>query len=200
MTLNEALRYYSDQLIVQYNKLIKASSTIECLVNNSLCDGLVFSLQNTFNLNSASGEQLTVLGKIVGVPREIFGLDLTHEFFNFTRYSGIPASNGFNRFSTPNDTQYISTYQTTASYTTLDFELLALIQLKIISNNNFTTLFDIKNALYVVFAGDIDVVDNLDYTITYNIKSPYHNVGTICNFLGYVLPKPMGVGITITNI
>ena len=200
MTLSEALDYYANQLIIQYAKLPKAEDTIKCLVNNAVCDGLVFSLQDAFNLDTASGQQLTILGKIVGVPREIFGLDLTHEFFNFTRYSGVPASFGFNRFSTPNDTYYISRWQTTASYTTTDFELLALIKIKIIANNNYTSLKTIKEALYEIFEGAIDVVDNLDYTITYNLQSPYHNVGTICDFLDNILPKPMGVGINIINV
>lgn len=200
MTLNEALDYYANQLIIQYAKLPKAESTIKCLVNNAVCDGLVFSLQDAFHLDTASGQQLTILGRIVGVPREVFGLDLTHEFFNFTRYSGVPASLGFNRFSTPSDPYYISRWQTTESYTMTDFELRTLIKIKIIANNNYTSLKTIKEALYIIFGGAIELVDNLDCTITYNLQEPYHNVGTICAFLGNILPKPMGVGINIINV
>lgn len=200
MTLQEALDYYADQLIIQYNSLPKASATIKCLVNNALCDGLTFQLQDAFDLNTAAGEQLTILGKIVGVPRLIFGLDLGHEFFNFTRYSGTPASNGFNRWTTPIDTKLISRWRTDTSYTTTDFELRGLINLKIIYNNAYESLGTVKPQLYNIFAGDIDVVDNLDSTITYKVKQPYYNVGVICTFLGNILPKPMGVGITVVNV
>ncbi len=200
MTLDEALTYYANQLIIQYNSLPKASQTIECLVNNAVCDGLIFQLEDAFNLDTAAGQQLTILGKIVDVPRLIFGLDLGHEFFNFTRYAGIPASNGFNRWTTPNDTMLLSRWRTDTSYTATDFELLALIKLKIMYNNYYTSLGTIKAALYDVFAGDIDIVDNLDFTITYNFKQPYYNVATICTFLGNILPKPMGVGITVVQV
>lgn len=200
MTLNEALVYYSDQLIIQYKELPKATETIQCLANNAVCDGLIFSLQDCFNLDTASGQQLTILGRIVNVPRLIFGLDLSHEFFNFTRYSGTPASNGFNRWTTPNDTFLLSRWRTDTSYTATDFEMLALIKLKIMYNNYYTSLGTIKPALYNLFAGAIDVVDNLDTTITYNFMQPYHNVATICAFLGNILPKPMGVGINVVQV
>lgn len=200
MTNAETLEYYAQQLIIQYAELPKAKATIKCLVNSATCDGLIFSLQNAFDLNTASGEQLTILGRIVGVPRLIYGLDLTHEFFNFTRYSGTPASNGFNRWTTPTDSMLIARWRTDTSYTTTDFELLALIKLKIMYNNYYTSLKTIKEALYSTFGSLIDVVDNLDTTITYNISQPYHNVATICTFLGNVLPKPMGVGITVVQV
>lgn len=200
MTLNDALTYYSEQLIIQYRTLSKATQTIKCLTNSAVCDGLIFSLQNTFDLETASGQQLTILGRIVNVPRLIYGLDLTHEFFNFTRYSGTPTSNGFNRWTTPTDTYLLSRWTTTTSYTATDFEMLALIKLKIMYNNYYTSMGTIKPALYDVFAGAIDIEDNLDSTITYNFEQPYHNVASVCDFLGNILPKPMGVGISIVQV
>ena len=138
MTVNDALTYYSNQLIIQYNSLTKATLTIQCLANCAICDGLVFQLQNAFVLNTATGNQLTILGKIVGVPRNIYGLDLTHSFFNFTNYSGVPASNGFNSWLTVTDTYLLASWTTTATYVTTDFELLALIQLRIAYNNTLS--------------------------------------------------------------
>ncbi len=200
MTLQEALDYYVSTLIIQYRDKPKAIETIECLVNTAYCDGLPLQLPSVFDLDSASGAQLTIIGKIVGVPRNIYGLDLTHEFFNFTRYIGTPTSIGFARFGSPNNTYLISRWITTASYTTTDFELLALIKLRIIYNNYYKSLGIVKDALYAAFAGAIDVVDNLDYTITYEMTAPYYNVGAISTYLGNIMPKPMGVGISVSNI
>lgn len=200
MTIEEALEFYSSQLIIQYNSLPKATDTIKCLVNNAVCDGIIFQLQDAFNLETASGNQLTILGKVVGVSRLVFGLDLAHEFFNFTRYDGIPDSNGFNRWSTPTDAELISRWRTNTSYTATDFELRALIKLKIIYNNYYTSLKSIKEALYAAFSGDIDIVDNLDMSIEYKIKNPYYNVGIVASFFGNIFPKPMGVAITVTQI
>ncbi len=200
MTLNEALTYYADTLIIQYKTLDKARQTIQCLTNCSYCDSLPLQFSQVFDLDNAAGNQLTILGKIVGVPRNIFGLDLTHEFFNFTRYSGTPASIGFARWNAANSTYLISRWQTSATYTTTDFELRALIKLRIIYNNYYKSLGTVKNALYASFAGGIDVVDNLDYTLTFKMTAPYYNVGTICSYLKNIFPKPMGVGFTVTNV
>lgn len=200
MTLNEALQYYADQLIIQYKTLPKATDTIKCLANNAVCDGLIFQFPDAFDLELASGQQLTILGKIVGVSRNIFGLDLAHEFFNYSSWAGVPASNGFNSWTTPTDSMLFANWRTDATYVLTDFELRALIRLKIMYNNYYTSLSVIKNALYGVFAGDIDVVDNLDSTITYNVKQPYYNVGTVSGFLGNIFPKPMGIGINIVQV
>ena len=197
---SDLLDYYQDQLIVQYKTLAKAQQTIRCLANNAICDGLPLQIQPSFALNTASGNQLTILGRIVGVPRNIQGLDLTHQFFNFTRYAGIPASNGFNRWITPVDSMLISTWHTNTSYTVTDFELRALINLRIIYNNAYESLYFIKNGLYGIFGSSIDVVDNKNTTITYNLQQPYYNVADVCSFLGNILPKPAGVGITINKI
>ena len=200
MTNADLLTYYQNRLIVQYKNLPKAQQTIACLSNRATCDGLFLSLANCFNLNTATGNQLTILGKIVGVPRNIYGLDLVHTFFNFTNYSGVPASNGFNNWTTVTDADLIANWQSNAIYTTTDFEMLTLIRLRIMYNNYYPSLGKIKNALYSTFNGSIDVVDNLNTTITYNFKQPYYNVSAVCNFLGNILPKPMGVGITINNV
>lgn len=200
MTLQEAFDYYTNTLITQYRDKSKAIQTIECLVNCAFCDGLPLQFNEAFDLDTAAGEQLTLLGRIVGVPRNIYGLDLTHEFFNFTRYSGTPASNGFNRWTTVADSYLISRWRTNATYVTTDFELRALINLKIIYNNSYKSLGVVKESLYNVFGGLIDIVDNVDFTLTYNFYSPYHNVGTICNYLSTILPKPMGVSVSIVNL
>lgn len=200
LTVQQALNYYASQLIIQYNGLPNAAQTIECLANCSVCDGLIFQLQNAFNLGTAIGNQLTIIGKIVGVPRQIYGLNLTSTFFNFSNWSGQPASVGFNNWTTPVDPDQIAQWQTTASYTPTDAEMFALIKLKIIQNNYYESLGYVIPALYGVFGNSISLVDNLNTSITYNFKNPYHNVGSVCSFLGNIVPKPMGVAITYNNI
>lgn len=200
MTLQDAITYYQNTLIAQYRTQTKALQTIQNLVNCAYSDGLPFQFSGAFNLATATGAQLTIIGKIVGVPRNIFGLDLTHQFFNYSRWAGLPASNGFNRWGAANNTFLFARWQTTATYTVTDFEMAALIKLKIIYNNNFESLSSVKQALYTIFAGGIDIVDNKDYSITYNVKAPYYNVGTVCSFVGNILPKPMGVTLNVVQV
>lgn len=200
LTPQQALAYYANQLIIQYNGLPKASQHIQTLVNCAICDGFFFQLANCFNLSTAIGNQLTIIGLIVGVPRNIYGLNLTSTFFTFSNWNGQPASVGFNTWPTPVDPDYIDTWQTTAVYVPTDFEMRALIQLKIMYNNYLPSLGIIMPALYNLFSGSINVTDNFNTSITWNFKAPYHNVGSVCSFLGNIVPKPMGCGIIYNNI
>lgn len=150
--------YYANLLIYQYRGQPKAYQTIEMVVNQSLCDGLFFILSSAFNLDTAVGAQLTIIGKIVGVPRNVFGINPYATYFSFTRSQGVPASIGFNRASTPVDPDNILRAQVQSTYTLTDFEMLNLIKLKIIYNNVFSSFSQLKNALYATFNGAIDIV------------------------------------------
>lgn len=151
--------YYAKLLIYQYVGMPKAFDTIKLIVNQMLCDGLFLEFDDAFNLDTAVGAQLTIIGNIVGVPRNVLGLDLNNTFFNFTRFDGSPASIGFNRYVTPVDADVIARWLTTASYTLNDFEMLALIRLKIIFNNQSLSYSQLKDALWDTFNGDINLDD-----------------------------------------
>ena len=160
MTLDDILNYYAKLLIIQYRIKPKAKATIRLLANQSVCDGLVQAEQTCFDLDTAIGAQLTILGKIVGVPRNVYGLDLGHIYFNFTRCIGEPASNGFGRANMQPDADLFYRANNYAIYTMTDFELRAAIYLKIIFNNKYSSFKNIKEALYAKFKGDIDISES----------------------------------------
>lgn len=155
--LQQVLNYYANLLIYQYRGMSKAYQTIQMVANQSICDGLFFALSTAFNLNTAVGAQLTIIGKIVGVPRNVFGIAPYATYFNFTRSQGSPASVGFNRATTPVDPDFFLRAQVQSTYTLTDFEMLNLIKLKIIYNNTFSSFSQLKTALYKTFSGDIDI-------------------------------------------
>ena len=161
MTDPALLTYYADLLITQYRVKTRARDTIKLLANQNLCDGLPQEEMSCYDLDIALGDQLTVLGKIVGIPRAVYGLDLLHTFFNFTRYDGTPASTGFGRYSDVpygNDLWY--RYNNFAIYTLTDFELRTLIRLKVIYNCYGSSFKDIKDGLWYNFHGSIDAIDS----------------------------------------
>lgn len=191
------LSYYSQLLILQYRTKPKAVATVQLMVNQSLCDGLPQELANCFNLQTAVGVQLNLIGKIVGVPRQIVGLDLVHTFFNFTSYDGTPASIGFGSYTdNPYPTDLFMSYFDDTIYTLTDFEMRSLIQLKIIYNNVFSSTKNIVDALWSVFGNLVSFIDNQDMSVTFNVLPPYANVFLAAQFLN-ILPKPMGVGATV---
>lgn len=229
MTSAELLQYYATLLIVQYRGLPKSEQTIQLLANNAVCDGLPLQLQNCFNLDQAVGAQLDIIGIIVGVPRNIAGLDLEHLFFQFTRYAVSNTTQGFGRYTdTPYSSNLFRRYREDATYVMTDFEMRSVLKLKIIYNNRYETLKIIKEALFVTFPSingsvgwtdllvawdssgvdwdgggtvvmSVDIVDTLNMTAEYIFYQPYHNTGIIADFLG-ILPRPMGVAVTVNYL
>ena len=166
MNLTDLQNYYSKLLIIQYAGQPKFQQFIQLVANQSLCDGLFLELQDCFHLDNAVGAQLTIIGKIVGVPRDVFGINPYASYFNFTRATTEPASNGFNRATTPIDTEYFMRAQTNYTYTLTDWQLLQLIYLKIIFNNTYSSWSALKEALFSIFNGAIDIVspaNNLNF-------------------------------------
>ena len=74
-----------------------------------------------------------------------------------------------------------------------------LIALKIALNTRNSTTKDITEILWDFFGADVEIIDNQDMTITYNISTDIQQVMEIAVFLGY-LPKPMGVGSTVNYV
>lgn len=191
------LEYYSDLLIAQYRTQPNMIATTQLLVAQSLCDGLPQQLQTCFALETAVGAQLNILGDIVGVPRNIFGLDLTHTFFAYTNYVGSPAAIGFGSYTnTPYSQSLFRSYFDSATYTLTDFEMRTLIQIKILFNNIFSSTKNIVDGLWMIFGDNVIFKDNKNMTVDYYVVNPYQNIFLAAQYLN-ILPRPMGVGLTL---
>jgi hypothetical protein len=199
MNLNDALTYYSNLLILQYRGKPKATATVKLLANQALCDNLPILEQNCWNLNSAAGVQLDILGKIVGVPRKIYGLDMVHTFFSFADYSGGSGVGMGDYTVDPYPSDLFRQYNLDAIYSLSDFEMIVLIKLKIICNCMRTSTKDLTEALYAAFGEDITLTDNKDSTLTYTAKELYTSALTAAQFLK-ILPKPMGVVVSVSYV
>lgn len=69
---DELKKYYADLLIVQYRGKPKARSMIEALVEQVLMDQLPSQLEDAFDLDTAVGRQLDILGSRLGVSRNVY--------------------------------------------------------------------------------------------------------------------------------
>jgi len=71
--INEDFRkYYADLLIVQYRGKPKARSMIGAIVDQMLMNQLPDRLESAFDLETAVGKQLDILGSRLGVTRNVF--------------------------------------------------------------------------------------------------------------------------------
>lgn len=74
MTTTELILYYCNLLIIQYRQKTKARATIAAWIEPLLMDQLPVQVENAFDINTAEGVQLDVLGKYVGVSRNGYTL------------------------------------------------------------------------------------------------------------------------------
>ena len=69
MTTEELQAYYSNLLIIQFNQKPKAIGTIQALAGAAIASNIEYQVKNDFNLETAVGAQLDIIGDKVGVSR-----------------------------------------------------------------------------------------------------------------------------------
>jgi hypothetical protein len=76
------IEYYKNLLILQYSGLTKASATIQAIAEKIILYDLLVSIRDGFNIDTAVGKQLDILGKYTGVSRELYS-SLSDEDYRF---------------------------------------------------------------------------------------------------------------------
>ena len=94
--------YYANLLIVQYHDKPKAVATIKLLVDLLFVNIIFFQIRDAFDLKSATGKQLDIIGQWVGVDR--FFLGQTYDFsrwFSLIDWNSEPVNSqtGFSDFN-----------------------------------------------------------------------------------------------------
>ena len=200
-TLADQVSYYVALLALQYRTKSRATQNIAIYVKQVLADMLVYQLQNCFDVDTAVGQQLDIIGKYVGVPRAS-GSPIPKPYFGFTLYGGssTPNVNGFRSYSNLglNAQGIFLQYGSAAlQYTDLpDTAYALLIKLKIFLNSNDARLSSIQYYLRTYLTGLVTLVDNMDMTLTYTVTASLPPSITY-NVLMPYLPKPMGVGVNL---
>ena len=88
MTINELTSYYASLLAYEYRGLPNASQQIQLWTKQAVADFFAAQLLSCFDINSAVGKQLDVLGKYVGAPRNV-GVVLSRPFFSLWSSSSV---------------------------------------------------------------------------------------------------------------
>ena len=69
--IENVIDYYVNLLITQYNQLEKARATIDLQVRTLLDNDIYSQVQDGYNLETAVGVQLDVLGQYIGIDRNV---------------------------------------------------------------------------------------------------------------------------------
>ena len=86
MTTDELKKYYTDLLIIQYKGLPKARATISALAGEAVADSIMTQVRDCWNLETAVGAQLDIIGRIWGLTRYIYTVDLSKTYFGFPAF------------------------------------------------------------------------------------------------------------------
>jgi hypothetical protein len=157
--------YYQDLLIMQYHDKPKAREVVKANIEEELCNLLEQKVKDAFDVDTAIGVQLDIIGKWVGIERIFKGQKYDNQaWFSLPRYN--QKTNSFmHGFST------YATFEEEGGYLTYDFilgtknklndnDFRMLIKLKIIRNNIPHSPKPIDDAMYKLFADTLYTVWN----------------------------------------
>lgn len=198
MTDDEFIAYEQDLLIAQYRYKPKARATIGLLASQIIANQIISKVRDGFDLTTAIGKQLDVLGQYVGAQRAL------PNFIPLTVYMALPYYGdanagtvvGFASYSdvTPPTGDWRLYSTTDATLTMTDGQLRELIQYLIALHASNHSNESIDIILRDFFKGYVTQVDGNDMTITYThdaTNDPFL-LFNIVNFIG-ALPRPAGV-------
>lgn len=187
--IDEVKEYYADLLILQYRNKPKARETIKLGVDIYTGDGLLLQLADCLNIDIAVGAQLDIIGKILGCPRNVPGINNQTKYFTFHVDEN---SLGFSTIGNPsNGVAKNRNNSILATYTLSDSEYRPLLKFKAFLNVWRGDMGSMDRALYSVFGNTINLKNNQDMTITYEI-SEMNTTIEAAQALGY-FRAPIGV-------
>lgn len=184
--------YYADLLIIQYRNKPNARATIKLGVDLYLADGLIFDFNNVLDIDTAEGAQLDLIGKILGVSRNIDGFTFNVDFFSFQKAAPCYGYSDKNELSQGYWKRYKNSVG--SSYSLYDDDYRVLLKFKALYNVRYGSWACMDLLYYRAFGNEITLVNNKDTTISYQV-SPNISLGLrVAQFLGYIEP-PLGIGI-----
>ena len=200
--LETSIEYYKDLLLYQYINLPKARATIGLLVSQALVDLLPLEMSSAFDIETATGAQLDILGEYIGFDRYVIGA-VARNYFTADDYNTqITDGFGFTDYTKPSQNAN-ATFYSYINYNKLtaldDSEYRLLLKLKIILNTSQMSLYDIVTMIKSYFGDSIVVGDGANMWLYYFVSSSISRIALIAYNEG-LLPKPMGVGISMFSV
>jgi len=188
--IDDIKEYYANLLILQYRNKRKARETIKAGVDIYLGDGVVLQLQDILDIDTAEGEQLNLIGKILGCPRDVPGININTKFFSFHVDEN---SLGFSTIGNPSSgVAKNRSNSNLAVYSLQDVEYRQLLKFKAFINVWRGDLASMNEALYAVFGDDVNL-RNGNLSVTYEIQNNTIAIQA-ARALGY-FKAPIGIDV-----
>lgn len=183
---------YTNLLIQQYFQKPKARATIDlwCGELDKVQANLV-DLLNQIDIDQARGYSLDIIGRRVGIIREMPSY-ISKGFFAYYGADGKGWNSGV---------WYREGESTTDTISLIDSDYRFMIKAKILKNFQNGTLDSILSALTKLMGSNIGVTDN--YDMTANVYAPLSQLSPIQSYLIQnldILPRPIGVKYNFFDI
>lgn len=202
-TIQEVVEYYIARMASIYRSKPKAAAEMAIFLKQVLADNFGAQLNRCYDLYLAEGDQLDVIGKYVGTPREIAVYD-PRNYFGFVSYEypeGDPNEEGFIVYESIvyNETGIFLKYSMEMiSFTALtDYSYLQLLGFKILENSDIVTMGSVQEIINKFFQGALTLRDNLDMSITYFYGRRFQLPPDV---LKQSFPRPMGVRVEVIEM
>lgn len=209
--ISDIVDYYANLLIIQYHDKPKAQATIKLMVDELLASGIALDVLNGYNLDTAVGAQLDILGKYIGTDRFFQGNDLT-DMFSLVTYAESthnpntdPIFDGrwgfvtYANYDSVNENGVLNYF----SVLVQDFQLndddyRTLLKFKIIKNYSSASHKEIDDELFKFFGTQVVATQTDTMQMTYTV--PYQLTQIMLAAIAKeVLPRPMGVELLIVE-
>lgn len=198
-TIRDLADYYVARMASQYQLQAKAPNHVALFAKQLMADALALEISPVFDVDTAQGEQLDIIGKYVGISRDV-GVNDTRPFFGFVTYdypAGTQNPNGFLLYAslTVNTNNIWYEYEFTNQSTSQlpDYSYKQLLQLKIFTNSSNNSMDAIQRQIADFFPRQLQLRDNKDMSLTYFFGSTFQLPLSV---LTAALPRPMGVKVT----
>jgi hypothetical protein len=202
-TRDDLIQYYKDLLIIQYRDKPRAQETIRLFISELLAYDLFVAIRDGFNLDTAIGAQLDILGKFVGVNRTITGTTFSRNYFGFVEYGATAPFDffGYINYSGHVPDVQIRNYKesTQSLYAMTDEEMRVMIKLAIVRNMSNGSVKAFDEILDTLFGPDVLFNDRQNMTVvSYLVGENNARIFLMAKASG-LLPNPAGVG-SIVNV
>ena len=148
------------------------------------------------DIDTAVGAQLDLIGQILGIKRNIYGLTFDTDFFSFEKEDafGFSDKNALSQ-------GYWKSYKnsTGSSYALSDGDYRAILKFKAAYNLRRGSWGEFEALLYEFFGDEITMTNNKDLSVTFTVANGYSLALRVAIFMGYIAP-PVGIAYTIVYL
>lgn len=197
----ELIEYYKNLLIMQYRDKPKAIAHTGNVLSAGMIYDTAISVRDGFNIETAVGAQLDIIGKWLGVGRTITGTTFTRAYYGYALY-GDTTPFLFNPMllygAEPPDAQFRDYKESTQSlYDLTDEEYRIILKLAIVRNTSNASVKTIDDILNVLFGTECYFIDRMNMTVvSYMVGEKWSRIFQIAKTTG-LLPNPAGVGTSL---